>query len=383
MNQSTPLEVRLHLPLDRFELEVSFRSEARVTGILGPSGSGKSSLLESIAGLRPAARGEVRWGAAHWLAAPGRCTSPPEQRQIGYVPQEGLLFPRRSVRENLRAGRRRALASGLDFEAIQASTLELLELEPLLEQSVQTLSGGERQRVALARALCSGPRFLLLDEPLSSLDLPLRRRLLPFLRRVAHDFGLPVLLVSHDPIEVQALCDHLVVLNEGCVLASGEPRRVLARPEVMRVAAGDAFENILPARVATRQANSSELLLGDGPAAPRLVAPSTERLPGENLLVGISAEDIILATSRPVDISARNILPSTILSVEGVGPKRLVRTELLGGSHGALPPVCVDVTLMTAEELSLVPGRQVFLLIKTVACQLYDSVALPESPSPE
>ena len=378
MSANPHLEVRLRLPLDRFELDVEFHSEARVTAVLGPSGSSKSSLLESIAGLRPAARGEVRWGEAHWLASKAARPSPPEARQIGYVPQEGLLFPRRSVRENLRAGRRRALARGVDFETIQESTLELLELAPLLEQSVQTLSGGERQRVALARALCSGPRFLLLDEPLSSLDLPLRRRLLPYLRRVAQDFGLPVLLVTHDPIEVQALAEHLIVLDEGRVLASGEPRQVLARPEVLRLAAGDAFENILPARVSSRQANSSELLLGDGPGAPLLIAPSTERLPGENLLVGISAEDIILATTRPQNISARNILRSTILSVEALEEKRLVRAEL----HPGLPPVCVEVTAMTAQELSLIPGREVFLLIKTVACQLYDSVALPDPSAP-
>jgi len=251
--------------------------------------------------------------------------------------------------------------------------VDLLELGALLEQSVDTLSGGERQRVALGRALCSGPRQLLLDEPLSALDLPLRRKLLPFLHRIAHQIELPMLLVSHDPIEVQALAGHLVVLDQGQVIASGEPRRVLTRPEVFPLAHQSGFDNILPARVLEQRATSSILQLDSGPTAQTLVTPRTQLAVGEGLLVGVPSNDIILAIQRPSQISARNVLPAHVVQVEAIGDQRLIRVLPTGGRT----PLCVEVTAMTARDLELAQGRALFLLIKTVACQLYDS--LPRS----
>ncbi len=215
------LEVDVRLALDRFELEVDFVADQPVTGVFGASGAGKTSLLEVVAGLRRGARGRLAFGGEVWLDSTARRFVPPERRHIGYVPQDGLLFPHLNVRENLLAGRKRAVESGQQPAEALETVAGLLELGQLLERSVATLSGGERQRVALGRALCSGPPLLLLDEPLASLDLPLRRRLLPFLRRVRDQLTVPMLLVSHDPIEVQARCDDLSVLEEGRAIARG------------------------------------------------------------------------------------------------------------------------------------------------------------------
>ncbi|HEX2077920.1 MAG TPA: ATP-binding cassette domain-containing protein, partial [Longimicrobium sp.] len=247
MNGAPPLQVRVRLPLDRFDLDVDFTTTHRVTGVFGVSGSGKTTLLETVAGLRRGARGRIALGETEWLDTERRLRLPPERRGVGYVPQDSLLFPHLDVLGNLRAGHGRALDGGHDFAATLETVTRVLDLAPLLRRPVTTLSGGERQRVALGRALCSGPRLLLLDEPLASLDAGLRRKVLPFLHRVQAEFSLPILLVSHNPVEVQALCEDLVVLREGRIVARGEPRSVLTRADVFPLAEHEGFENMLPA----------------------------------------------------------------------------------------------------------------------------------------
>ncbi|MEO1369111.1 MAG: ATP-binding cassette domain-containing protein, partial [Acidobacteriota bacterium] len=190
------LELDLELPLDRFTLEVRGRFEAPSLGVFGASGAGKTSLLQLIAGLRRPRRGKIRLGDEVWFDSEAGLFVRPEKRRLGYVPQDGLLFPHWDVRQNLLAGAGRVEAAA-EAREIFRETVALLELDALLERSVTSLSGGERQRVALGRALCSGPSLLLLDEPMASLDLGLRRRLLPFLGRIREELTVPMLLISH------------------------------------------------------------------------------------------------------------------------------------------------------------------------------------------
>ncbi|MDX1503947.1 MAG: ATP-binding cassette domain-containing protein, partial [Thermoanaerobaculia bacterium] len=187
------LQIEVRLPLDRYDLEVGLTTRRHVTGIFGSSGAGKTTLLKVVAGLKRRARGRVVLGDAVWLDTDRRIYLPPEDRDVGYVPQEGLLFPHLNVRQNLLAGAKRARRRGRSPRALLADVAELLELGELLDRQVGSLSGGERQRVALGRAICSGPQLLLLDEPLASLDVPLRRRVLPYLRRVRRQLEIPIL----------------------------------------------------------------------------------------------------------------------------------------------------------------------------------------------
>lgn len=381
------LEVDVRLPLDRFNLEVAFTTRRPVTGVFGPSGSGKTSLLEIVAGLRRDARGRVRLGEALWLDRPtsrkARRFVAPEHRHIGYVPQDGLLFPHRNVRQNLLAGRRRAWRHGYrpgrDPAELLAHVVELLELEGLLERDVPTLSGGERQRVALGRALCSGPRLLLLDEPLASLDLPLRRRLLPFLRRIRAELTVPMVLVSHDPVEVQALCDDLVVLRRGRELARGEPRAVLTDPQVFPLAEREGYENILPGRLTGHRGHNGVVRLGarnaEGEGNPELITGPTAARPGDEVLVSVAATDVLIATRPPEGLSARNVLPARVEGIRTLEDLVLV-TAALGGSVGAgssqgdLPPLAVEITEATPAELGLEVGSEVFLVIKAMSCRV-------------
>ena len=203
------------LPLAHFTLEVDVEIHGRVTAIFGPSGAGKTSLLDLVAGLRRAKSALIQLGdtvltdTAHGVEVPTR------RRGIGYVPQDLALFPHLSVRRNLLYGHR----PGVEFNPL--FTLEhvvaVLEIEPLIGRGVTELSGGEKQRVALARALLTAPRLLLLDEPLASLDAKLKARIIPYLARVRDEFGLPMLYVTHDEAEVRALCDEVLEIDLGRV----------------------------------------------------------------------------------------------------------------------------------------------------------------------
>ena len=226
--------VRLALP--GFSLEVDAELSGRVTAIFGASGAGKTSLLEVVAGLRRSRHARIQLGERVLGDTATGCFVPPERRRVGYVPQDGALFPHLSVRQNLLFGQRRrppnlataagprpARRAGVTLEAV-ATVLEIGSL--LGRTSVGGLSGGERQRVALARALLADPELLLLDEPLSSLDAELKGRILPYLARARDEFRVPILLVTHSPVEVMALCDEVLILERGRVVAHGTPAQL-------------------------------------------------------------------------------------------------------------------------------------------------------------
>jgi molybdate transport system ATP-binding protein len=203
----------ISLPLAGFALEIDAQLQCQVTGIFGPSGAGKTSLLDLIAGLRQPASARIVLNDRVLTDMVAGVVMPPRLREIGYVPQDLALFPHLSVRRNLLYGHRNSRETGPLFSF--GHVTEVLELQPLIDRGVGDLSGGERQRVALARALLTSPRLLLLDEPLASLDAELKARIIPYLRRVRDEFQLPMLYVTHDGQEVLALCDEVVEIRRG------------------------------------------------------------------------------------------------------------------------------------------------------------------------
>ncbi len=216
----------VRLPLPGFTLEADLELTGRIAGLFGPSGAGKTSLLELIAGLRRPAAGSLRLGDRLLVDEASRRFVPPERRRIGYVPQDGALFPHLSVRGNLLYGVPRGDRTGNGGRRL-GEIAEVLEIAPLLDRGVAGLSGGERQRIALGRALLASPELLLLDEPFAGVDRPLRGRILPVLERVRDELRVPMLYVSHEPEEILALCDEALRLDRGRVLAHGTPAEVL------------------------------------------------------------------------------------------------------------------------------------------------------------
>lgn len=360
------IDVRLDLP--SFTLDVAFAAGRRVTGIFGPSGAGKTSLLEVVIGLRGGASGRVALDGAPWLDTERRIRVPPEERGIGYVPQEGLLFPHLDVRGNLLAG---ASSRARRFEgdgAVEvARVCDLLEIGDLLDRPVAMLSAGQRQRVALARAVCSRPRLLVLDEPLASLDLPLRRRILPFLRRLRDELELPILYVSHEPLEIQALADEVIVLRDGRLVAQGPPGRVLADPEVFALARGEDYENVLVAR-AGAPADGEGRWVELAPEVGLRVPPFAAAV-GSSVLISIPAQQVLLAVEAPRGLSAQNVLRGVVRDVRLLGAMRLVAGEL----HAGGPELVAEVTPRACEDLYLRPGREIFLIVKQTGCRVYAS----------
>jgi molybdate transport system ATP-binding protein len=214
------------LPLAGFTLEIDATFDRPIAGIFGPSGAGKTSLLDLIAGLRRPMSGTLQLADTMLFDGGASFHLPPRLRRIGYVPQDLALFPHLSVRANLIYGYRPPASENELFTLGHVS--EVMEITQLLERNVTTLSGGEQQRAAFARAILSMPRLLLLDEPMSSLDSRLKRRLIPFLLRIRDEFRIPLIYVTHDADELTALCDEVLVLENGHVVERGLPSDMLA-----------------------------------------------------------------------------------------------------------------------------------------------------------
>ncbi len=236
---------KIRLPLADFTLDIDGDFVGPSIGVFGRSGAGKTSLIELIAGLRRAPQALIELnGRTLDDTSTGRRVAP-EAREIGYVPQDGALFPHLDVRANLVFGAPRSKnhSAHLTFDHV----IQVLELESFLSRRIDQLSGGERQRVALGRALIRSPKILLLDEPLASLDARLKARVLPYLQLVRSEFRLPMLYVTHAPAEVMALCDDVLVLDAGRETARGKPT------EVFTPSPSPHFELAIPSALAARR----------------------------------------------------------------------------------------------------------------------------------
>ena len=213
----------VELPLDRFVLRVDFSYSGKVLGLFGSSGSGKTTLLEIVAGIRKPARARIQLEEDVLTDTAAGIHVDVESRGIGYVPQDLALFPHLTVKKNLLFGYRPSL---FETPISPDHITEVLEIGPILHRRIESLSGGEKQRVAFWRAILASPRLLLLDEPLANLDVSLKKKMLDTLQRLRKEFSIPMLYVSHDPEEVVQLCDEIIVLEAGQVVAKGKPEEL-------------------------------------------------------------------------------------------------------------------------------------------------------------
>ncbi len=345
-------QIRVALSRGGFALDIDAAWSERVAVIFGPSGSGKSTLLETLLGLVPAAHARVKL-AGVWLDGPEPGVRlRPEQRRLGWVPQDARLFPHLTVEQNVRFAEARGDVAG--GSAAFSRAIEALEIGDLLARRAHELSGGERQRVAIARALASGPRALLLDEPLASLDLPLRARVLRHLLRVRDELEIPLVWITHDPDEAQLAGDRVIVIEHGRVVASGPPREVLWSRAVLPLSEALGLENVIDARVASTGAHECSVETARG---LRLVLPIS--LPvGERVCLGLRAHDVLVSADPPGRVSARNVLPARVTNVEIEGGDARVTLD-------AGEPLVAKLTAGAIERLALRPGSQVYALIKS------------------
>lgn len=331
--------------------------DAGVTTLWGPSGSGKTTLLRCVAGLEPQAAGLIRLGGETWLDTSGGVDLPPHRRPVGYVFQDGMLFPHLDVRGNLLFGWRRTPHGRRGLELAEAA--RLLGLESLLDRDPRGLSGGEQRRVALGRALLAGPRLLLLDEPLAGVDAGAREAVYPYLENLAGRFAVPILHVTHSVSEAARLADHAVLLEDGRCLGSGPAGRMLTDLGLDWTRTEEATA-VLPARVTGRDEPYHLNRLQS--SAGTLGLPGPPLVPGQWVRVKVAARDVILALQPPTGTSVLNVLPATVIGLGDHEEGRVLVRLQVGQDY-----LLAQVTRRSAADLDLIPGRKLFALIKSIA----------------
>lgn len=351
------IDARFQLRKDRFELKIDLQlPDHGVSAIFGPSGCGKTTLLRLIAGLEPCPGGYLKVGGSLWQQD-DNCL-PTHQRPIGYVFQEASLFPHLSARDNLEYGAKRVPKAQRNVSLDQA--IELLQIGDLLERMPDRLSGGERQRVAIARALAAGPQLLLMDEPLSALDLKRKREILPYLEQLHDQLQIPILYVTHAPDEVARLADHIVLLEQGQVLASGPLDQTLSRLDLPLRKDEDAGV-VIKATVAEKDSRW-HLARAQFDGGSLWVKDSGLPL-DKPVRLRVLARDISLALDQHPDQSIQNLLPARIAEIVSNDHPAvaLVRAEV--GTTSLL----ARVTSRALDSLGLKVGSSVWLQIKSVA----------------
>ena len=332
-----------------FTLDVAFTAGAGVTAVFGASGTGKTTILNVIAGLERAEEGRIIVDGRVFLDSAARIDLAPHRRNVGYVFQDALLFPHLSVAQNLRYGWRKG--SSTNFDQI----VTLLGLRSLLDRRPARLSGGERQRVAIGRALLSQPRLLLMDEPLASLDIERKHDILPYIESLRDRFGIPILYVSHAVDEVARLADHVLVIEGGRIVARGTPEQALA-PHLH----GGERVSVLTGRAGPHdEAYGLTPLIHD---AGRITIAGKLAEHHETRIV-IRASDVTLATAIPRNLSVRTALKGRVASIErDQGPAAIITVALQGGQQ-----LAAAATRKAIDELKLAEGTKVWCLIKAVS----------------
>lgn len=356
------LEVDIRHRLGGFELDARFATGGGLAALFGRSGAGKTSIVNAIAGLIRPDRGRIAIDGTTLLDTERRVFIPPHRRRVGYVFQEGRLFPHLNVRHNLMFGqwfaprRTAGPAASAGFDDVVA----LLGLERLLARRPGRLSGGEKQRVAIGRALLAQPRLLLMDEPLAALDMARRDEILPYLERLRDHGRVPIIYVSHAAGEVARLATTIVLIADGRVQAVGPVAEIMSRAGQYPLAGGFEAGAVLAVKIAAHDLrwSLSELEGGFG----RLLVPRLGLPVGSRLRVRIRARDVILATERPRAVSALNVLTGTVAGLVPIDDGA-VEVELRVGGERLL----ARITRRSQERLGLAPGRAAFALIKTVA----------------
>lgn len=365
------IDARLRLAREGFELDVDLQLPSRgFTALFGPSGCGKTTALRALAGLERA-QGRVAVDQDVWQDDAQGLFVPTHRRPIGYVIQEAALFPHLDVRRNLDYGRRRSGDDGrrVDLDAL----VELLGIGPLLGRRATTLSGGERQRVAIARALATGPRVLLMDEPLAALDASRKAEILPYLQRLQRELALPVVYVTHAMEEVAQLASHLVLMRGGKVLAEGPLMALSARPDLplaQRDDAGVVIEGHVD------QHDRDYGLMRMAVAGGALWVGAADTVPGLPVRARVLARDVSVTRDRPTQTSLLNVLPVRLESQRDDGDSVMLALRLAPSATGAVEhgdaasaaqPLLARITRRSRDVLRLQTGDALYAQVKGVA----------------
>ncbi|MDF7823742.1 molybdenum ABC transporter ATP-binding protein [Pontiellaceae bacterium B12227] len=357
------LDVDIYMKQGRFLLDAQFKCFESALGIFGPSGCGKSTLFRALAGLARPHGGHIVLDGKTLFDSAGHIFVPPHKRNIGLVFQDARLFPHWSVEKNLRAGeclKERVADRPFGFDDIAG----LLNIGHLIGRSVEDLSGGEKQRIAIGRALLSNPRLLLMDEPVTGLDVSLKAQILPFLAKVHRALRIPTILISHDLGEILQLTDQLMLMREGTVTGFGTLDQLATRPDTLQELNGADLTNMISARIREHCPGHGTTRLELPGSEHTLTMELTEqRQAGQTVVLGIAANQIALAPGRIDAISMRNQLPGTVEKIVHTPARSLCSLSTPAG------PLFVEITPGTETDLQLHEGKQVWILFKSRALE--------------
>ena len=349
------IECKIKVQLESFMLDANFSIPDRgITVVFGPSGSGKTTLLRAIAGLEKSDKGFLKIGDSVWQK--GEDFLATHKRQIGYVFQDAALFDHLDVKGNLNFVVKRAIGLKEDFiESIH----NLLEIKTLLNRKTTQLSGGEKQRVAIARALLTNPKILLLDEPLSALDLKRKNEILPYLDSIHNDLEIPILYVTHSQDEMSRLADHLLLIEDGNIVGSGPVNDMLTRFDMPLSHGGDAV-SIIEAEVLKRDSEFNLMHLDF--LGGQFIVPDNSFPVQTKVRIRVVARDVSLTKSKQVDTSILNIFPAMVQEIVNEGEAQvMVRLQI----KDTILLACI--TRKSSYKLRLEKGSEVFVQVKSVA----------------
>ena len=329
-----------------------------ITALFGPSGCGKTTALRAIAGLEDACQGRIALGDHVWCDSATACSVPAHRRGIGYVFQDARLFDHLNVDGNLHYAERRAAAGGP--AVARNHVVKAFAIDGLLHRQVADLSGGERQRIAIARALLSRPRLLLMDEPLSALDIPRRAEIMGYIEALPALFGIPVIYVTHAIDEVARLASHLALMDSGQIVASGPVQEVLARLDLPPLTGRFEAGAVLEGQVVSQDEDYALTMVDIGGQV--LMVPQLNLQPGEDLRLRVRARDVAISFGEPHNLSIRNILTATIAEIAAEPGTAFAEIRLSLESQD----LRARITRKAVDELHLKPGLEVHALIKAV-----------------
>lgn len=351
------LDLSIHRRQGDFQVAVDLRAGPGVTALFGRSGSGKSSVINMVAGLARPDAGHIKVDGKVLFDASAGIDIAPERRRLGYVFQEARLFPHLSVNGNLTFGMNRLAAAErrIGFDAV----VDVLGIAHLLDRRPSKLSGGEKQRVAIGRALLASPRILLMDEPLAALDSSRKAELLPFIARLSRQFAIPILYVSHSMDEVLRLADTLVLMDEGQAKAVGAVEDLLARTDLRPLTGRYEAGAVIRATVAGHDSTYgiTRLAFNGG----TLQVAKSDLPVGTGVRLRIHARDVSIAIDAPTRISMRNVLPAVVKSVRGAEGWLVDVVLDCGGTD-----IWAQITASAQAALALRPGMRVNALIKAL-----------------
>lgn len=352
------LNVEIVHRLGAFQLDAAFETSGRLTALFGKSGAGKTTIVNAIAELIRPDRARISVDGELFVDTERRVFVPRHTRRVGYVFQEGQLFPHLTIRQNLLYGRWFAGKGRHHVEV--AEIVDMLGIGHLLRRRPADLSGGEKQRAAIGRALLAGPRILLMDEPLASLDEARKQEILPYIERLRDEVRIPIVYVSHAVAEVARLATTVVMLSDGRVESVGALSDMLARPEMLPLGRRHEAGGVFTVRVTGHDPKDDLTMLAS--RAGTLIVPRVEAPVGSELRIHIRARDVMLASAPPIDLSALNVMPGIVVEVGDTSGPIVDVTLDLGGER-----LLARITRRSLRELAIEPGRPVFAVLKSIA----------------